>query len=603
MSLAALSMAGAILARYPLLPWPLGAFLLVYAGVLWRWPGAFLLIVPMALPALNLGLWTGWQMLNETDPLLLVTLAVLLLRAPPAWGDVLRFRGAQWTLPALAAVWLLAIGIGLARPAVDAASVNAFLRPDNALRIGKGLLDALVLLPFLRARQRTHGDAGTLLGAGIALGLVPVTLWVLAEKLLFSSILAVHESYRVAGPFFSMRVGGGHIGAYTALALPFVPCLGAPLRRLAPSGWRPPLMILPLLTGLAGGYTLVVTLARTAYAAGAGGLTVTALAGLFGRGGTGAGRLRGRLPVLLVVAALGVAAAFTGMRERFAETAPDFSTREGNWRAGLAVRDAGLLPTLVGMGLGTYQRLMVERSTVNRPSDVALRDGYVELAVRSPFYLGQKIGVPGPRVHLTLRARAVDRPGGLSVLICDKVLLYSDNCQNASVSLPVVGQWRDIALDLPTAALGAGALGGLLHRPVELSFAATHGRTDLRAVRLTDASGRDLVANGDFTQGLDHWLFTDDSHVSWRILDTTLMLFFETGLLGVLAWYALSGAALLAGLRAASSAVGAGVAGGVTAFLISGLFDNMTEAPRVSALFFLVCACGLFASGLTQDRR
>jgi len=148
---------------------------------------------------------------------------------------------------------------------------------------------------------------------------------------------------------------------------------------------------------------------------------------------------------------------------------------------------------------------------------------------------------------------------------------------------------------------------------VELSFTADHGRVDLRAVRLTDPLGQDLLTNGDFTLGLNRWLFTDDSHVSWRILNTTLMLFFETGVIGVLAWYALCGSALLAGLRAATSALwgptGAAVAGSVTAFLVSGLFDNLTEAPRVSALFFLVCVCGLFLIGpaplaptLTEDR-
>ncbi len=38
---------------------------------------------------------------------------------------------------------------------------------------------------------------------------------------------------------------------------------------------------------------------------------------------------------------------------------------------------------------------------------------------------------------------------------------------------------------------------------------------------------------------------------------------------------------------------GAAVTGAIAAFLVSGLFDNILEAPRVATLFFLICFCGL----------
>ena len=73
------------------------------------------------------------------------------------------------------------------------------------------------------------------------------------------------------------------------------------------------------------------------------------------------------------------------------------------------------------------------------------------------------------------------------------------------------------------------------------------------------------------------------------------MLWFETGALGVAAFLALSGLAFAGGCRAArqGSVTGAAVAGSVAGFLISGLFDNVLEAPRVATLFVLVCLCGL----------
>jgi O-antigen ligase len=78
------------------------------------------------------------------------------------------------------------------------------------------------------------------------------------------------------------------------------------------------------------------------------------------------------------------------------------------------------------------------------------------------------------------------------------------------------------------------------------------------------------------------------------MLNEYLMLWFETGGVGVLAFLALSGAAMAGGMRAAGqgAVTGAAVAGSVASFLISGLFDNVLEAPRLATLFFLVCLCG-----------
>ena len=137
---------------------------------------------------------------------------------------------------------------------------------------------------------------------------------------------------------------------------------------------------------------------------------------------------------------------------------------------------------------------------------------------------------------------------------------------------------------------------------VELSIFGHRGRIEVRDIRLTDVTGREVLANGDFSHGLDRWLFTDDSHVSWRMLNVYLMLFFETGALGVAAYLALAGAAMLGALAAARSGVAgaAPVVGAVTAFLVSGLFDNVLEAPRIATLFFLICIAGLIARPRTQ---
>ncbi len=584
----------------PALPvWGLSAGLAVYAVALWRAPSLFLLAVPIIVPLLDFSLWAGWSSISEADLFVLVSLAVLVARVPAAFT---RPGWSSWFWLMFAVVLLVATVIGLLSPLGDTGqSANPYLRPDNALRLAKSFFEALALYPFVRQRQRVHGDAALRLGCGIAMGLIAVTVVVLVERALFAGILDFHTDYRVAGPFSSMHVGGGHIGAYTALALPFAVAL------IMVRGHHKLVPVLGAEATVAGGYTVLVTFARTGYAAAALGCAATGLGlllALWRRGGLA--RVMAVLPVALVLAGVGAAASIGVMRDRLAIAATDLLTREANWRDGWAVRDPDLATSLFGMGLGTYQRTMLARASVNRPSDFGLgRDAegpFAWVRMESPFYLGQKITVPEQgAVHLSLRFRAGTPNAALNVSLCDKVLLYSDNCQAGHFAPRVMGDWEAVRLDLPIADLGSGF--GPVRRPVELSLygAAIGSWFAVRDVRLTDDAGRSLIENGDFTRGMARWLFTDDSHVSWRILNQYLMLLFETGLAGLIAWLALAGAAVAGGTRAAlrGDPMGSAVAGSVLSFLVSGLFDNVLEAPRLAALFFLVCLSGL----MTLERR
>jgi hypothetical protein len=184
----------------------------------------------------------------------------------------------------------------------------------------------------------------------------------------------------------------------------------------------------------------------------------------------------------------------------------------------------------------------------------------------------------------------------LGVLLCDKVLVYSDHCRGVDTGLAVTQQWVTISATLATDGLGGDALSGLLRRPVELSLFGSMGQVvEVRNIELTDDAGRPALTNGDFSQGLDRWVFTDDSHVSWRMLNQYLMLFFETGSLGMATFVALAGLACAGGGRALRSGAtdGSTVAGAIAGFMVCGLFDNVLEAPRLATLFFLICWCGL----------
>jgi hypothetical protein len=586
-----------IAALYPISPAILLAALALYAAALWRWPGLWLLVIPAILPNLDLSPWTGWLLIQEPDCFILLTLAVLLLRASPKTQDLKPGGAGGIILSLFLAASAISLTIGLRVPGVVGGSSIVYLEPENTLRAAKPLLLALALWPFLRARDRTHGDGLALLGYGMLLGLAGVVGLVALERAIFVSLWDFRADYRVAAAFSSMHVGGGHIGAYLAMALPFlvVPLLRARGLRFLPVA----VMTAALATG--GAYALAVTFARTAYAAALAAMLATAA----GLALSGFQRSRALLRDVLVPAAMlaalaaGVVAAAgsTYMAGRFAGIGADLSVREANWSGGLAVRDHGVVAAIFGTGLGTFPRLWFDRApALTGPSNFrAGMDGatpLVTLQGRQPIYFVQKIAPqPSQPLLLEFRMRARTPDARLSTGLCEKWLLYSLACASGAHQTTAPGVWESVTIPLtvPPAT-------GHIARPIEFFLSINQGaEVDVAALRLTGPGGGNLLRNGDFGQGTTFWFFTDDSHLPWRIHNQFLTSYFEGGALGIFMLVLLLAGGGIGALRALARGerLAAPLLGALAAFAVSCLFDAELEAPRLALLFFLLAFTGL----------
>jgi hypothetical protein len=593
-----LTLAAAITVNYPLAPWIFGIILVVYALALWRWPALWLAVIPAVLPFFDLTPWTGWIQVSEPDLFMLVTIGILALLTPPRLAD---FRVENLTAAVLVLTlisFLSSVALGLALPGPQGGSDNPYLRPDNALRLAKGFVSALALLPFLRARMRTHGDALAWLSAGMTTGLAVVALAVLAERAVFTGLFDFTTGYRVVGTFSSMHIGGGYIGAYIAMVLPFLlVCLLRP---------RPFTLFTMFGIAIAAGYALVVSYARTAYAA----ALLSTLAA--GAGWVWAARHRTTgiasslalsALVLLTIGAILVAAASGFMAKRLQTVVSDLGIREENWLGGLALRDDNPAATLLGKGLGTYPRIVLSRKPEGRfPTNFVLaEDGdyrFFSLHAGLPIYLRQKVPVqPNQQYRLSLALRSPDGKGVLTAILCEKMLLYSANCRHATFRIRSPGRWEDFGAAISSAGLGKDTILGWLKRPVELSLLdPVPGSTiEIGHIRMLDPQGRDILANGDFSRGTERWYFTDDQHAIWRIENQYLMSFFEGGVLGLASLMLLAGTALAGAVRAMGrgNRMAAPVAASLLAFLCSGVFDDLLEGPRLAALFYIIAFCGL----------
>src|SRR4029077_2379021 len=182
--------------------------------------------------------------------------------------------------------------------------------------------------------------------------------------------------------------------------------------------------------------------------------------------------------------------------------------------------------------------------------------------------------------------------GALSISVCEKLLLYSKNCRDVAFRPRSPGIWEDFGVVISGAGLGEDIALGWLKRPVEVALLdPVLGSTiEIGHIRMFDPLDRNVLANGDFSRGIERWYFTDDQHRIWRIHNQYLMSLFEGGLLGLVSFILLAAADVARAVRKMTQGIrmAASVAASLLAFLCSSVFDSLLEAPRLSALFYIV---------------
>lgn len=325
-----------------------------------------------------------------------------------------------------------------------------------------------------------------------------------------------------------------------------------------------------------------------------------------------------------VAGAMGVALATIGvfgggayMGDRFTQGGRDLDNRFGHWKIGT---DMLLTPAdwWLGKGLGRYPaNNFLVGDPKNRPGDYRLQqqgdNGYLTLTgglllsgENQLVRVSQRIAVPGLPVRVTGRVRT-STDAALQFEICEKHLLYHLGCLKGAKTIrgaPEKWQAFDLALE------GGGLSRGPIYAPRLIAFSmaldSLGGKADLDQIALRGPDGLDLLANGDFSDGLAHWFFSSDkNHLPWHMKNLFLHVLFEQGLAGLLVWTLLvAGALLRLGIgRAAAHPLAPVMAASLTGFLVVGLFDSLLDVPRVAMLFYLlVLAAWTLASARPRPR-
>jgi len=351
---------------------------------------------------------------------------------------------------------------------------------------------------------------------------------------------------------------------------------------------------------LATTYALMVTFSRNGYMAFGVALAIILFFSLFK-----SEQLKiNRIVVVLILGAMFATAIpiFSGQfaQDRIATVDKDYSVRQHHWEDALSIRSADWLTSIFGMGLGRYPEtryLMTGEDTRSGTYQLVSENNetFLRLVAGGAIYFEQIVPVEPQQVYLLKFDVRTSKPDATIALpICEKWLLASANCIPKVVDIGKdIGVWRHFEVQIRTDQLTINPW--YSQPPIKLALhnSNTKAIVDVDNVRLESIYGNDLVRNGEFTNELDHWFFSADSHLEWHVKSLPIAALFELGWFGLVA---LSMFSILAVKRASYRAwrgdlVGAATLASLCGFLVVGLFDTLIDTPRF--LFLLLVLGGL----------
>lgn len=308
------------------------------------------------------------------------------------------------------------------------------------------------------------------------------------------------------------------------------------------------------------------------------------------------------------------------MSSRFSTVSDDFALRLGHWSEALQMMDDGLATRIFGMGLGAYPATYAwNNHHGERPAAFAYarEDGNTFLKLAPPQYAAGYGEVLRMLQHIDMRSdvpyrlsadiRRHDDNTGLTVAVCERWLLYPEDCAVAPVVLaPGERGWRHVEVPLVA---HYPARRWPLRAPTQLEISVDGGRgaIDVDKLRLVDArTGVDLVHNGDFERGGARWFFSSDhNHFPWHVKNFAVDLIFEMGWWGLFS-FALLLLPLAVGLteRRLHGEADAGVyLAALVGLMAVGMFDTIIDVPRLTLLFALIVFAAALVPAATPARR
>ena len=287
---------------------------------------------------------------------------------------------------------------------------------------------------------------------------------------------------------------------------------------------------------------------------------------------------------------------------RFSDRSGAVNDRMRLWQDTLNMMDNTPITRLFGMGVGRFPALFFWRGPRTRPGTFTIMDELGNNFLRlggtrddldgvTLFYAQRISPEPYGTLRFSFDVRSTFPKAGVSGGVCESLLLYSENCETKVLRLVKTdGSWQRLEMTFNTG--NRGTLHHFGKRPVQVWLVTPTGGPfiDIDNVHLLDDSGNDLLKNGDFTKGGDHWLFSVSNFWPWHIESIWVHTLFEQGWLGLvlLAILMLYAICRLLMLVSQGHVIALAMFVSFAGFLTVGTVNSLFEFPRVALLFYVL---------------
>jgi len=577
----------------------IGLGLGAYALLLWRFPSAWLLIIPTLLPVLDFTPWSGRIFFGEFDLLILTTCAAGYWRKDP-WIGSLQFSRRTWLLILLLIIWQTYTTLNGLLPLqpIDANSFTSYYSQYNSLRIAKGFFFALMLLPLLGQAISQNRSITKLFTLGMLGGLVTAISAIIWERLLFTNLFDFDTAYRTTGLFSGMATGGAAVDAHLAMSLPFITYVFLAWKKLGTK--RLGIILLAVTI-----YSLAVTFSRANYLAIALILSTLIPTWIYYRKHNAIKYFNSNkylyLAFCIVILTLTPVLGGKYLPSRISTIVQDFNVRITHWTDATNMMGDEWGNYVFGMGKGTFPQINFWSQSLNKlPATLQHIDkagnGFIRYGKSDKdgnLFLRQRFKIPEEepyKLSINLRPRT-NKQTRLLIEICERLIFQPfRECRWMGINTHAnSNRWVNFNKTFSTSGLGDTRWYG--RRPVEIAI-LNRGLSegiDIDNVQITTPSGKHLLHNSDFSSGLDHWTFYSGNHLAWHIKNIGVYIFFEGGWLGLACWLTLVLFLICRFITRLKDGDGFPILifPAFAGLIAVGFFDSLFDEPKITLLFFI----------------
>lgn len=325
--------------------------------------------------------------------------------------------------------------------------------------------------------------------------------------------------------------------------------------------------------------------------------------------------------MMAAIAGSAVIVIFAGgayMSERFSTASQDFNGRIEHWRHTIAMLQSPW-DISFGKGLGRFPAnyyFAIPNGEFPGTYRLSHDDGNTWLSLvgaRHPLSFGDILRISqrlslnshGPfEVDLKIRAKADVQ---VHVEVCEKHLLYAGACAIGKANIKTTnGNWQPVHIRLEGQSLSGNPWYAPRFKMFSFGIENQSGAADIDDVQLTTSGEGGLLANGEFTNEMQHWFFSSDrDHMPWHAKNLLVNILFDQGVVGAILFVLMTICAMwrLSFGKAKHHELAPYLISAILGFLVVGMFDSLTDVPRLAFFYYLLVFYALSLASLPRISR